>query len=485
MFTRLIRMQLAAFAIIAVVATAVVVVQYLKLPRLMGFQQYHVAADITDATGIYVGALVTLRGVEVGKVDGVALHGPGARLDLSLDDATAIPADVYATIRSSTAVGEQYVELTSENDQPPFLQAGTVIPADRTTPQEPITNMLTSVTELARAIPADSSTVLLDEMSTAFQDAEQDIRELIAHADTIVSGAVEHADSSSQVFRELPPFLHTQSVINGDVQSLTRDLASFTTQVVQSDSDLRAVIDDAPTTATAINDLEAGISQSLPVLLDNLTSTGEVLRLQIPGLTQSLVLYPAVVAALQTAFIHTDEGTSIRLRVRTTSNDPPPCYEGFTPMSEQRAWDDVSPAPQPTDMYCKVAQDDPRDVRGARNTPCANDQDLRTPYFEECLGRPRGSQPVPVGSVPPVTLSSPGFPTLTPSPPAPTATSAPAPGDTPADTGSAAQSSDWRTTYDPQTGLLSGPDGRLYLLDTMSAREEGTEKETWKNLILK
>ncbi|RZL78678.1 MAG: MCE family protein [Rhodococcus sp. (in: high G+C Gram-positive bacteria)] len=485
MFTRLIKMQLTAFAIIAVVATAVVLVQYLKLPRLMGFQQYHVSAEITDATGIYVGALVTLRGVEVGKVAGLALHGTGARLDLSLDDATSIPADVHATIRSSTAVGEQYVELNSGTDQPPFLQAGTVIPADRTTPQEPITNMLTSVTELARAIPADSSAVLLDEMSTAFQGAEQDIRELISHGDTIVTEAVDHADSSGEVFRELPPFLKTQSSVNADVQSLTRDMASFTAQVAQSDHDLRAVVDDAPTTATAITDLEAGISQSLPVLLDNLTSTGEVLRLQIPGLTQSLVLYPAVVAALQTAFIHTDEGTSIRLRVRTTANDPPPCYEGFNPMSEQRAWEDVSPAPQPADMYCKVAQDDPRDVRGARNTPCANDQELRTPYFEECLGRPRGSQPVPVGSVPPVTLSSPGFPALPPSSPAPAAAPAPVPDGTPASSGLQAQTSDWKTTYDPRTGLLSGPDGRLYLLGTVSAKEEGMEKETWKNLILK
>ncbi|KXF55787.1 hypothetical protein AXA44_36765 [Rhodococcus sp. SC4] len=485
MFTRLVRMQLVAFAIIALVATAIVALQYLKVPRLVGFQQYHVSADFTEATGIYVGALVTLRGVEVGKVHNVSLHGTGARVQLSIDNSTAIPADVSASIRSSTAVGEQYVELTSDVDRAPYLSGGEVIPADRTAPQQPIADMLTSVTNLARAVPPDSSAVALNELGTAFQGSEQDVRGLLQSTDTIVSEAVEHTDASTGLVRSLPPFLGTQSEINSNVQSLTRDLASFTGQVVQSDHDIRALIADTPTAASQLTDLEDKLSQSLPVLLDNFTSSGEVVRIQIPGITQSLVLYPALVAALQSAFVDTPQGKQIRLRIRTTSNDPSPCYEGFIPMSEQRDFNDLSPAPQPTDMYCKVAQDDPRAVRGARNTPCANDQDIRTPYFEDCLDRPRGSQPVPVGSVPSATVSSPGFPMLPPSAPATGDPASPEPAETPTTDIPPAQTSDWVTNYDPHTGLLTGPDGKLYQLGSLPGEETGKEMKTWQNLVLK
>jgi phospholipid/cholesterol/gamma-HCH transport system substrate-binding protein len=473
MFSRLVKTQLVAFAIIAVVAVIVVALQYLHLPRLLGFHQVHMAAEFNDGTGIYTGALVTLRGVEIGKVQEVDLHGSGALVRFSIDQSAHLPADTTASILSTSAIGEQYLELTPHDDIAPYLKDGDTIGVDKTVPQQPITNLLVSVTKLAASVPSDNSRIVLNELGTAFQGSEMNVRELLSAGETIVDTSVKNVDASVGLVQQLPPFLGTQTQINSDVQSLSRDLSSVTGQLVKSDGDLRAVVNDTPPAANEVIDLERRVSQTLPILLDNLTSTGEVIRLQLPNVTQTLVLYPAVTAAMQTTFRTNPDGKSVLLGVRLNVGDPPPCYSGFIPPSQQRAWDDLSPAPLQTDMYCKVPPNDPRAVRGARNIPCANDQSVRRAYFEDCLNRPRGSQPVPSGSVPVPTISSPGYPKL------PSSSTTPPPGGP-----QPVSPADWATTYDPRSGLMFGPDGQPYQLGGLE-RVTNPKEETWKTLVLK
>lgn len=473
MFSRLVKVQLVAFTIIAIGAVVIVALQYLHLPRLLGFHQVHMTADFNDATGIYTGALVTLRGVEIGKVQEVDLHGSGALVRFSIDQSAHVPADTTASILSTSAIGEQYLELTPHGDSTPYLRDGDTIGLDKTVPQEPTSNLLSSVTKLAASVPSDNSRVVLNELGAAFQGSEMNVRELLSAGETIVDTAVNNADVSVSLVQQLPPFLGTQTKINSDVQSLSSDLSSVTGQLVKSDGDIRALVNDTPPAANEVVDLENRVSQTLPILLDNLTSTGEVIRLQLPDVTQTLVLYPAVIAGIQTTFRTTAEGKSIQLGVRLNVADPPPCYSGFIPPSQQRAWDDLSPAPLQTDMYCKVPPNDPRAVRGARNTSCANDQNVRSAYFEDCLNKPRGSQPVPSGSVPVPTISSPGYQKL------PSSSTTPPPG------GPQPQSTaDSATTYDPRSGLMFGPDGQLYQLGGLDQATNPKEK-TWKTLFLK
>ena len=50
---------------------------------------------------------------------------------------------------------------------------------------------------------------------------------------------------------------------------------------------------------------------------------------------------------------------------------PPPCMTGFLPAQQQRVptFEDYPDRP-PGDLYCRIAQDAPFNVRGARNLPC-------------------------------------------------------------------------------------------------------------------
>src|SRR4029078_5123801 len=72
---------------------------------------YVVRAEFAEAGGIFTNAAVTYRGVPVGRVGPITLHGDGVLVELRLDGQVRVPADVRAVVADRSAVGEQYVDL--------------------------------------------------------------------------------------------------------------------------------------------------------------------------------------------------------------------------------------------------------------------------------------------------------------------------------------------------------------------------------------
>ena len=65
-------------------------------------------------------------------------------------------------------------------------------------------------------------------------------------------------------------------------------------------------------------------------------------------------------------------------------NVPPPCTTGYLPPQQQRspAFEDYPDRP-PGDLYCRVPQDSPFNVRGARNIPCVTVPGKRAPTCQD------------------------------------------------------------------------------------------------------
>ena len=84
------------------------------------------------------------------------------------------------------------------------------------------------------------------------------------------------------------------------------------------------------------------LQPTLPVLLANLASVGQVALTYQPDLEQLLVLLPQAVAVEQGAISWPTANTKQAYRARTSSfnlnlNMPPPCTTGFLPAQQQRA----------------------------------------------------------------------------------------------------------------------------------------------------
>jgi ABC-type transporter Mla subunit MlaD len=127
MLTPLIRRQLRVFVVLTIACVGLTTVVYARVPQQMGIGVYDVSADFRDASGLYPRAMVTYRGVKVGTVSALELDGDGARATLQLKSGTDIPADAVAELHSTSAIGEQYIDLVP-GKATSYLEDGAVIP---------------------------------------------------------------------------------------------------------------------------------------------------------------------------------------------------------------------------------------------------------------------------------------------------------------------------------------------------------------------
>lgn len=79
---------------------------------LFGNQGYTVQAKFTTVGGLQTGAVVELAGVEIGRVEHIALDDYQARVTLKIDGSISLREDAKATIKSKGLIGERYVEIS-------------------------------------------------------------------------------------------------------------------------------------------------------------------------------------------------------------------------------------------------------------------------------------------------------------------------------------------------------------------------------------
>ena len=133
MLTRFIKFQLVLFAILTILAIAVLGGYYLRVPSLVGVGQYKLYAELPRSGGLYATANVTYRGTQIGKVTAVEPSETGAKATMSIDDRYKIPADATANVHSVSAIGEQFLDLVSTGNPGQYLSDGQTI-TDGTVP---------------------------------------------------------------------------------------------------------------------------------------------------------------------------------------------------------------------------------------------------------------------------------------------------------------------------------------------------------------
>jgi phospholipid/cholesterol/gamma-HCH transport system substrate-binding protein len=384
MLTRFVRIQLVIFTIASIIGVLAMVFFYIQAPTLLGIGRITVTLELPGTGGLYRFSNVTYRGVQIGKVTSVGLTDTGAKATLSLDTSPKIPADLQADVRSVSAVGEQYVDLRPRTNSGPYLHDGSVIPVrDTTIPQE-VGPMLDQVSALINSIPKEKLHGLLDESFQGLNGAGYDLGSLFDSSATFSHDINGVADRARTLFEDTAPLLDTQVDTTDEIRTWARSLAGVTGQVVTDDPQVRTLLQTGPGAANEASALFHQVKPTLPVLLANLVTIGQVAVTYHPSLEQLLVLLPPVTAALQ-SFNGLNNPTGIPVGDFTVAqNDPVACTVGFLPPNLWRNPADTSEVDTPDGMYCKLPQDSPIAVRGVRNDPCMGHPGKRAPTVEIC-----------------------------------------------------------------------------------------------------
>src|ERR1700758_1059298 len=384
MLTRFVRIQLAIFAIVGPLGVIAMVLLYIQAPTLLGLGRMTVTLELPATGGLYRFSNVTYRGVEVGKVTSVGLTPTGAKAIMSLDTSPKIPADLIAEVRSVSAVGEQYVDLRPRTDSPPYLHNGSVIAMHDTTIPQPVGPMLDQVSALVNSIPKTKLGQLLDESFQGFNGSGYDLGSLFDSTSTVSRDANGVVDRTRTLTEDTGPLLDSQAQTTDSIRTWARSLAGISDVLVNDDSRVRTLLQNGPEAANEASRLLEQIKPTLPVLLANLTTIGRIGVTYHPSIEQLLVLLPTSVAIEQAAQGENHPDGKAMGDFALTIDDPPICTVGFMPASQWRSPDDVSDIDTPDGLYCKLPQDSPLSVRGARNYPCMGHPGKRAPTVEIC-----------------------------------------------------------------------------------------------------
>jgi phospholipid/cholesterol/gamma-HCH transport system substrate-binding protein len=217
------------------------------------------------------------------------------------------------------------------------------------------------------------------------------------------------------------------------------------------------------------------VSPTLPVLLANMVSLGDIAVAYRNDIEQLLVLFPQGTAVMSSIILPNantkQDYKGVYLDFNLNLNLPPPCNTGFLPVRQQRSPSEQDAPERPAgELYCRVPQGSDLNVRGVRNIPCETVPGKRAPTVELCES---DEQYVPLNDGynwkgdPNATLSGQGVPQYAPgqdprvpaAPPAPPVVAVP---------------------YDPATGDYIGPDGKRYTQADLAP----AQNKTWQSMLV-
>lgn len=200
------------------------------------FNSYLPVTLSSDRTGLVMesGAKVKMRGVEVGRVAGIAggSQPVGLKLEIFPDQVSRIPANVEAEIKATTVFGAKYVDLIyPEHPSQKRLSAGTVLRSRNVTTE--VNTVFDNLVGVLHQIDVSKLNAVL----TALADGVRGKGDRIGQATT----------DANQVLLELNPRMDT-------VAADWRSVKGFSDAYSAAAQDILGTLDAASTTSVTITD---------------------------------------------------------------------------------------------------------------------------------------------------------------------------------------------------------------------------------------
>ncbi|HEX7354632.1 MAG TPA: MlaD family protein [Mycobacteriales bacterium] len=360
MISRVVKIQLVVFVIIAFFGVVYTGFTYVGIrsigPVHFAPGDYTIRMELTDSGGIYTNAPVTYRGVQVGRVGTLRLapkeNPNGVEADLRIHHGTKIPIDTIAQVANLSAVGEQYVNLTPQSDDGPYFRrdgktrgvasATYTIPVSRTSIPISDAVLLRNLDNTVNSVNRKNLEIVISELGKAFNDAGPDLQTLIDSGNALLTSAQAALPQTLTLINDGKTVLGTQQAVEDEFHAWAHNLNLLSQQLVTSDPNIRALLDNGVVSAQTLQGLLQDNQQALPVLFANVATLSQIQQVRLNGLHTILVLYPLLESGAATALDPTDgSGLATAQFAAATTMDPPACnatqasgYQSTTHRSE-------------------------------------------------------------------------------------------------------------------------------------------------------
>lgn len=250
-----VRINLAVFALLAVVTIAWSVVSLFDIDRLD--RPYNVTAEFESSPGLRSGFQVTYLGTQIGTVKSVALEPGMSIVTLRIDRDVEIPADVTAQARRQSAIGEPYVNLSprdlTNTETGPRLADGANISIEDTTIPINYEDLFTAFDDLVNAVDPSEVEILVDELAAALDGRGDELRTLVVGARDLSDDLVTNADEIDALLVDLGDMAGLAAEHSDSLEASLDALTEVSTSLDEIDAGFREVLVDAPPFVALLN----------------------------------------------------------------------------------------------------------------------------------------------------------------------------------------------------------------------------------------
>ncbi|HEY7948514.1 MAG TPA: MlaD family protein [Acidimicrobiales bacterium] len=266
--------RMIALAVVIVVGVYYIVFDVMQVR--VAAQPFSVTVVMPSAGGLYSGAAVTYRGVQVGTVTALDLRPDAVAVELGIDAGQHIPDNGAVRVKELSALGEQYLDLQPARAAGPDLAAGTVIPAHRVILPTPIGTSLVDLGTTLNSINTHDLQTNEDFLASAFVGTGPDLRTIIVTGQKLFNALVAAQPETVNLVVDGQKDLQTLQQTDGDFATFSAGLASLTGQLRNSNGDLQALIRNSAAAEHELNPFLAQNSPQIAALVANLATDAQV-----------------------------------------------------------------------------------------------------------------------------------------------------------------------------------------------------------------
>jgi phospholipid/cholesterol/gamma-HCH transport system substrate-binding protein len=249
----------------------------------------------TDRVGsqLRTGGDVKVRGMVVGEVRSVLAKGDHAELELALapDKTAVIPKNVSARLLPKTLFGERYVALQLPGRAQRPIEAGDVIPQDRSSTAIELQKVLDDVMPLLQAVQPEKLSSTLTAVSTALDGRGKQLGQTLVQLSDYLGKLNPSLPDVKADITGLANVADTYGKAAPDLLQALSDLTTTTRTIV----DQRARLSDLYATVTAAS---VDLTSFLQVNKDNLIRLTTAVQPTLDVLAKYAPEYPCLLRQL-------------------------------------------------------------------------------------------------------------------------------------------------------------------------------------------
>jgi phospholipid/cholesterol/gamma-HCH transport system substrate-binding protein len=289
---RSLALRMLALAVVIVVGVYYIVFDVMQV-RVTS-EPFPVTVRMTSAGGLYSGADVTYRGVQVGTVTALDLNPGDVAAQLAIDAGTRIPDNGVIRVKELSALGEQYLDFQPSRRSGPDLRAGTVIPSRRVVLPTPIGATLVDLGSMLHSLNPKDLQTNESFLASAFIGTGPDLRTIIVTGQRLFNALVKAQPETVNLIVDGQKDLHTLEATDGDFGTFSAGLASLTGQLRASNSDLQALIANSSAAEAQLNPFLAENDTQIAGLVSGLATDAQVSDQYQPEVDAIFRLLPMV-----------------------------------------------------------------------------------------------------------------------------------------------------------------------------------------------